>query len=179
VRIDIGGGNRQPGSRKDIKLNRLGRHLESAPGRQPGSLLLSQLREQMPAILADEPVQLAYLYGSSVSERTTPFSDVDVALVVGTMLQPLVRLELILRVRLALADCCGIDADVRVIDDAPLVFRGRVVTDGVPIFARSEDLRVAFETQTRMRYFDYLPIHRQLQESFFQNVRERGLHGRS
>jgi predicted ATPase/DNA-binding SARP family transcriptional activator len=80
---------------------------------------------------------------------------------------------------LALFNCCGIEADVRVIDDAPLVFRGRVVTDGVPIFARSEDLRVAFETQTRMRYFDYLPIHRQLQESFFQNVRERGLHGRS
>jgi hypothetical protein len=76
---------------------------------------------------------------------------------------------------LALFICCGIDADVRVIDDAPVLFRGRIVTDGMPIFARPEDVRVAFETQTRMRYFDYLPIHRKLQESFFQDVRERGL----
>jgi predicted nucleotidyltransferase len=136
-----------------------------------------RLHEQLPTILADEPVQLAYLYGSSVTGQTTPFSDVDIALIAGTILQPFARLKLILRVRLALADCCGIDADVRVIDDAPLVFRGRVVSDGVLVFARTETVRVAFETATRMRYFDYLPIHQELQESFFQDVRERGLHG--
>jgi hypothetical protein len=146
-------------------------------GKESASLLVSRLHEELPAILADEPVQLAYLYGSSVTGQTTPFSDVDVALVAGTMLQPYARLRLILRVQLALAECCGIDADVRVIDDAPLVFRGRVVSDGVLVFARAENVRVAFETATRIRYFDYLPIHQELQESFFQDVRKRGLHG--
>lgn len=45
------------------------------------------------------------LYGSSVMGQTTSFRDVDVALVAGTLLQPLARLKLNLRVRLALADC--------------------------------------------------------------------------
>jgi len=142
--------------------------------------LVSRLREHLPAILAGEPISIAYLYGSSVTGLTTPFSDVDVALVAGDALPPLVRLKLILRVQLALADRCGIqNADVRLIDDAPLVFRGRVVTDGILVYARDDQVRVAFETTTRMLYFDYLPIHRELQEAFFQDVRERGLHGRS
>jgi predicted nucleotidyltransferase len=132
----------------------------------------------MPAILEDEPVQLAYLYGSSVSGQTTPFSDVDIALVIGGKIAPLEGLNLILRVKLAIADRTDIqDADVRVIDDAPLVFRGRVVSDGVLIFSRDEEMRIAFETNTRMRYFDYLPIHRALQAEFFKGIRERGLYG--
>lgn len=168
---------RQTGSHRNSTPDRLGQQTELVADREPARLLVSQLQEHLPTILADEPVQLAYLYGSSVTGQTTPFSDVDVALVAGTMLRPFARLKLILRVQLALADCCGMDADVRVIDDAPLVFRGRVVSDGVLVFVRSENVRVGFETATRMRYFDYLPIHQELQESFFQGVRERGLHG--
>jgi predicted nucleotidyltransferase len=169
----------QPGSRTGSEPDRLGQETEAVPDREPVSRLMSRLRAEMRTILAAAPVQLAYLYGSRVTGQTTPFSDVDIALVAGTTLQPFARLELILRVQRALADCCDIDSDVRVIDDAPLVFRGRIVTDGVLLFARSEDVRVAFETETRMRYFDYLPIHRELQTAFFQDVRERGLHGRS
>ena len=167
----------QTGSRSNFTPDRPGQQTEQVVDEGPASLLVSRLHEQLPMILADEPVQLAYLYGSSVTGQTTPSSDVDVALVVGIMLQPFARLRWILRVQLALADCCGIDADVRVIDDAPLVFRGRVVSDGVLVFARAENVRVAFETATRMRYFDYLPIHQELQECFSQDVRERGLHG--
>jgi uncharacterized protein len=113
-----------------------------------------------------------------VTGLATPLSDVDVALVAGEALRPLVRLKLVLRVQVALADCCGIpNAEVRLMDEAPLVFRGRVVTDGVLVYARDDGFRVEFETTTRLLYFDYLPIHRELQEAFFQDVRERGLHG--
>jgi len=159
---------------------------QEAAGRQPSPVpaistarpLVSKLREQLPAVLEDEPVQLAYLYGSSVTGQTTPFSDVDIALVAGVAIDPLARLELILRVQLALADRCDIEnADVRVIDDAPLVFRGRVVSDGILVYSKDERERVAFETTTRLRYFDYLPIHRELQAGFFQDLRERGLYG--
>jgi predicted nucleotidyltransferase len=139
---------------------------------------VAKLREQLPAILEDDPVQLAYLYGSHATGRSMPLSDVDVALVVGVAIDPLARLKLILRVQLALADQCGIEqADVQVIDDAPLVFRGRVVSEGVLVYSRDEEKRIAFEVATRMRYFDYLPIHQELQARFFQDLRERGLHG--
>jgi uncharacterized protein len=142
------------------------------------SSLVAELREQLPVILEDEPVRLAYLHGSHITGQTTPLSDVDVALVVGDAIDPLARLKLILRVQLALADRCGIEnADVQVIDGAPLVFRGRVVSEGVLVYSRDEKERIAFEVKTRMRYFDYLPIHRELQASFFRDIRERGLHG--
>ncbi|NPV08227.1 MAG: nucleotidyltransferase domain-containing protein [Anaerolineae bacterium] len=140
--------------------------------------LVSRLRQGLPDILADEPVAAAYLYGSSVTGLTTPFSDVDVGLVVGREIDPLPRLKLMLRVQLALEDRCGIrNADVRVIDDAPIVFRGRVVTEGILVYSRDEEARVEFETTTRMRYFDYLPIHNELRDQFFRRIRERGLHG--
>ena len=154
------------------------RQRDRAPQNRAPETLVSLLCEQVPAILAKEPVQLAYLHGSSVTGRTTPFSDVDIALVVGDTIEAGDRLQLILRVQLALADRCGIEnPDVRVIDGAPLVFLGRVVTGGVLLYARDEAQRIAFETDTRMRYFDYLPIHRRLQAEFFEVVRERGLYG--
>jgi uncharacterized protein len=164
----------QPSNREQEVADR-----QTALGSAEGTaaLLVSELRERLPTVLEDEPVQLGYLYGSSVTGQTTPFSDVDIALILGDPVDPLERLRLILRVQLALADRCGIDhADVRVIDEAPLVFRGRVVSEGVLVYARDEGERIRFETATRMRYFDYLPIHRALQVTFFEALRERGLY---
>jgi predicted nucleotidyltransferase len=169
---------RQPELPNSAEQEAAGRQTSLVPAISTASPLVFKLRERLPAALEDEPVQLAYLYGSSVTGQTTPFSDADIALVVGVAIDPLARLKLILRVQLALADRCDIEnADVRVIDDAPLVFRGRVVSDGVLVYSKDERERVAFETTTRMRYFDYLPIHRELQEGFFQDIRERGLYG--
>jgi predicted nucleotidyltransferase len=142
--------------------------------------LLAKLQRVFPRIVEHQPVRLAYLYGSVTTGRTAPFSDVDVALLVDEDLSPSERLKLILRVQLDLADQADIpDADVRIINDAPLVFRGRVVTDGLLVYARDEGERVEFETTTRMRYFDYQPVHKGLQDAFFADLRERGLYGRS
>lgn len=153
---------------------------EAETGALVDERFLSELRSALPGILGHHPVSLAYLYGSVVTGLAGPFSDVDIALVASEDLSPLDRLKLILHVQLELTDVCDIlNADVRIINDAPLVFRGRVVTDGVPVYARDDGERVEFEVTTRMRYFDYLPIHRQLQDAFFADVRKRGLHGRS
>jgi hypothetical protein len=103
---------------------------------------------------------------------------VDVALLVDGDLSPLEMLKIALRVQLDLADQAGVSkADVRIINDAPLVLRGRVVSDGLLIYARDERERVEFETATRLRYFDYQPVHKRLQDAFFANLRERGLYG--
>jgi len=140
--------------------------------------LITQLKHMLPTILADQPVLLAYLYGSAVTGHMTPFSDVDVALVASTSLSPLVRLKLIQYVQLALYEQGNIlEADVRLINDAPLVLQGSVVTEGVLLYARDEETRIAFETTARMRYFDYLPIHQRLQKAFFDDLRTRGLYG--
>jgi hypothetical protein len=138
----------------------------------------SLLRAVLETILNHEPVDLAYLYGSVVTGQTTPFSDVDIALVASKPLQPLERLKLILHVQSQISDQAGIaNLDVRIVNDAPLVFRGRVVRDGILVYVRNDQVRVDFETTTRLQYFDYLPIHKQLQSAFFTDIRERGLYG--
>lgn len=129
----------------------------------------------LPAILADEPVRFAYLHASTVSGRQTPFSDVGVALVADGGMGPAEGLELMLRVQLALADQSGIDnADVRVINDAPSVPRGKIVTEGKLVYARDAADHTDYVVHTRLLYFDYLPAHRSLQRAFFQRVRQRG-----
>ncbi len=140
--------------------------------------LVARLRQALPPILGRRPVILAYLYGSITTGQLNPFSDVDIAMVVEDGLAPLDGLRLMLGIPVDLADSCDItNADVRIINDAPLVFQGRVVCDGILVYARDEGERVEFETGTRLRYFDYLPIHRRLQDAFFADLRERGLHG--
>lgn len=140
--------------------------------------LVLSLRQALASLLQHQPVSLAYLYGSAVTGQATPFSDVDIGLVIDETLTPRDRLKLILRLQVDLSDCCDIpNADVRILNDAPLVFRGRVVSGGVLLYARDEGERIEFETNTRVEYFDYLPIHRRLQDAFFADVRERGLHG--
>ena len=136
------------------------------------------LRDVLPRLLAQRPVALAYLYGSVVTGLVNPFSDVDIGLVADEPVSLAHRRDLMLRVPLEIDDLCAIsNADVRIINDAPLVFRGKVVTEGIVIYARTDDERVEFETTTRLLYFDYLPIHRQLQDAFFADLRERGLYG--
>ena len=140
--------------------------------------LVGRLQEALPRILDQQPVRLAYLHGSMASGQLHPFSDVDLALVVEDGLTSLERLMLILRTQVDVEDECDIPhADVRIINDAPLVFRGKVVTDGILLFAKTERERIGYEVDTRLRYFDYLPIHLGLQNAFFDDLRERGLYG--
>ena len=153
---------------------------ETALGTLSASRLASKLRRDLPRILEHQPVSLAYLFGSVTTGRMNPFSDVDIALLVDKGLSPLEMLKLLLRIQLELADQCDIsNADVRIINDAPLVFRGRVVCDGLLVYSRDEQERIEFEVATRLRYFDYQPVHKRLQDAFFADLRERGLYGRS
>lgn len=143
--------------------------------------LIDALRQHLPQIVQDLPVLLAYLHGSAARGEATPSSDVDIALVCDEETSPGQRLRLMLDLSAELSRQAGIaEADVRVINDAPLVFRGRIACEGVLLYARDKAQQIEFETNTRDEYFDYLPFHRRLQDAFLRNVREQGiLYGRS
>jgi hypothetical protein len=138
--------------------------------------LVDTLRRYLPQIVKDLPVQLAYLHGSAARGEATPSSDVDIALLCNEETSLSQRLRLMLDVSAELSRQAAIaEADVRIVNDAPLVFRGRVASEGILLYARDDAQRVEFETRTRDEYFDYLPFHRRLQDAFLNNVRERGL----
>ena len=140
--------------------------------------IVGLLRACLPEVLVGGPVALAYLHGSAARGQMTLGSDIDIALVVNGALPPYERLimeldiETALAVRYKLAYC-----DVRVMNDAPLVFRGKVVTEGVLLFSRDEEFRIEYEMRTQDMYFDFLPAHREHQAAFFARLRERGLSG--
>jgi len=138
--------------------------------------LVDTLRRCLPQILDDLPVRLAYLHGSAARGEMTPSSDVDIALVCDDELAPRQRLRLMLDVSAELYRQASItEADVRVINDAPLVFQGRVLCEGIILYTRDKVQQIEFETRTRDEYFDFLPYHRRLQAAFLTNVREQGL----
>lgn len=143
------------------------------------SVSVESLVAQLAEVLAPYPVALAYLFGSAATGQMTPFSDVDIALVVDeTRPLPMSRLRFELEVEDELAARCGLSAaDVRVINHAPLLVRGEVVTCGKLLFARNVETRIEFETRTRREYFDFLPAAELHRKAFFENVRQRGLSG--
>lgn len=124
------------------------------------STLVQRLREYMPPILRAYPaIQLAYLYGSAAQDATTPLSDIDIALVAAPPLTIAESLNVELDVYSELMHRANIrNADVRLINQYSLMFRGQVIREGILVFARAEDFRIAFETHTRGAYLDYKPL---------------------
>ena len=77
-----------------------------------------------------------------------------------------------------IAHICKIgNADVRVINEAPLMVRGEVVTNGILLYSRNEVFRVAYETSTRSEYFDFMPTAVLHREAFFDRLSARGEDG--
>lgn len=143
--------------------------------------LVLQLRQILPDILRDTPVTLAYLYGSRALGQYLPSSDVDIALLLcpengqPLSLSPTERMQLEFGVEGALEEQGVLNADVRIVDDLPLTFRGEVAIHGLRLFSRDEVARVEFETQTWKAYLDFMPVVRMMQEALFDHVKTHGL----
>jgi predicted nucleotidyltransferase len=119
-----------------------------------------RLRAAVASALGGTPeVAAVYAYGSRVSGRPSPLSDLDLALVLTDTASPDDPLftEVIAN-RIAEALPGEPELDVHLAEDLPLPVRGRVVTRGVLVFESDPARRVAFETATRRLYFDFLPL---------------------
>lgn len=127
----------------------------------------------MPHILAGRPVMLAYLYGSAAEGYARPFSDVDIALVLSPEppLSARERLWLELDIAAEIERRCGIgNADVRSINQSPLVVQGKVVTEGLLLYSRDETFRIEYEVYTRKLYLDFRPVICAMREAYFAHL---------
>jgi predicted nucleotidyltransferase len=140
--------------------------------------ILHCLQTEMPAILVERPVMMAYLYGSVVDGTTLPASDVDIGLVLnpGCALSAYERVRLEFNIAAEVGRRCNLrEADVRSIDTAPLTVQGMVVTEGILLYSRDEEFRVQYEVYTRKLYFDFLPVVEKMRAEFFKNIQQEGL----
>ena len=126
-----------------------------------------QLRTAASDVFQETPVLFAYLYGSHVKGLTHPFSDLDVGIFVEDIdTRACLELELSLGLRIDDKLNHAMQSEVRVLNHLPLVVKGRILGEAKLIYTRDEAKRIAFETQVRKAYFDFLPVIQQYQQAY-------------
>lgn len=139
--------------------------------------IIATLRQHAPAIFGGRGIDAVYVYGSVATGLAHSFSDVDIALLVNgekATLPPAERLKLELDIELLIADRCDIDcAEVRIINDAPITFRGQVATQGIRLYSENEEHRIEFETMAWKEYFDYQYYEQMMSKAFWTRLQKR------
>lgn len=124
------------------------------------------------SFFSSAPVLFAYLYGSYAMDQVHPFSDLDIAIYLGSSLTPrdTMRLEMNLSLEIDKMFPGGPLSDVRSINHMPLTVAGKVVTDGALIYCIGDNQRVDYETRVRRSYFDFLPFIHNYQRMYFEQI---------
>lgn len=100
------------------------------------------------ALIKRDEIIFAYLHGSFIEDR--PFRDIDVAIYVDGNYDLTYELEL----EEELTRLVDFPVDVRVINNAPVTFRFKVI-GGELLFTKDERVRCEFEERTLREYHDY------------------------
>lgn len=122
----------------------------------------------------DYRVVAVYLFGSHARDTALPNSDIDIAVLLDSDEEhtPLI----LLRLGRDLEKQTGLkNIDVRLLNDAPLAAKGRIITEGQLVYSEDDRARVDFEVRTRSLYFDFLPHLTHLREAFIKRTAESGL----
>ena len=53
--------------------------------------------------------------------------------------------------------------------------QGGIIQEGILLYSRDKDRRVAFEVLIRKKYFDYRPTAERMQRAFLDHIRRKGL----
>lgn len=135
--------------------------------------VFERIREAAPSAFEGEPVLFAYLFGSQVTGKTHPRSDVDVAV----YLEPAVPKDRYLDYRLRLPDRLrgarvG-NIEVIVLNETSLPLRGSVVRERKVIYSRDEKARVRFESRTIDDFLDFDIHAKPLAEELLRATAER------
>jgi len=97
----------------------------------------------------DKNVEFAYIFGSMVSGRTHPLSDIDIAVYLNDD-----SLKSIMRLNARIIDKLGENIDLLVLNRAPYSLRYIVISNGILIFSRNEELRIEFESKAMLLGID-------------------------
>jgi predicted nucleotidyltransferase len=124
---------------------------------------------------SQEDVLLAYLFGSVVSGRSNPMSDVDLAVLVQRQPDPRSLLERQLSLSLGVAQYAGREVDLVLLNQASPLMRYEVTRHGRVLYERRPAERIAFEVRARQRYFDLKPMLEFHGDVVLRRIEEVGL----
>jgi hypothetical protein len=111
------------------------------------------------AVSTRREIQAAYVFGSAVTGRTRPDSDLDVAVLLGKRLDPHRALDYRLKLMSDLgAALRRSDVELVILDDAAPLLAHRVLSQGTLVFERSRSARVRFQVRIAALYADLVPL---------------------
>lgn len=133
---------------------------------------IKTLHDQAARIFTNYPILFAYIYGSVAEGTYHKYSDVDIAIYIESPLSPreCLNVELALSLEIDIALEHRMESEVRVINNLPLVIKGKVITDGILIYCIRDDVRIDFETLVRNAYFDFLPVLNQYRHIYRESI---------
>ena len=110
--------------------------------------------ERLRAVLRQQGVAVAYLFGSVARGDAGPLSDVDVAVLFGRELSRAEPWDAMLRLDPYVSGALRQEADLVVLEIAPPALRFAVIDEGLLILNDDDDRRVEFEARTISEYLD-------------------------
>jgi predicted nucleotidyltransferase len=138
--------------------------------------LLKRLKAAAEQVFPGGPILAAYAFGSRVSGRALPDSDLDVGYYLsGAFRRENLPLDEEMRLADALSSAVGCEVDLRNLAEAPLELKGRVLEDGIRIFSGDDVERVSLERDLLGRYHDYKDEFLRMHEIRLRQVAARGL----
>jgi len=123
-------------------------------------------------------IQAAYIFGSVITGRTRPDSDIDVALLLNEKSACLRALDYRLKVAADIRKAIGrMDLDLVILNNAPPVLAHQVLSKGKLVFERSRSARVAFQVRTVNLYLDTEPMRALFRRYLKRRIREGKIFG--
>lgn len=105
----------------------------------------------------------AYLFGSFGTEYQNKFSDIDIAVYVNELKNKFEYRDLEFRIEAELSQILrDIKIDVRILNDAPIINVGKILTEGKLIFVRDQKFYDDYYELSLLKYLDYQIIYKPL-----------------
>lgn len=112
-------------------------------------------KNQLYAYFKNQPVELAYLFGSQASGKVKPLSDIDFAVLFAENLTDQERFELKIKILGDLSEMLKTDKiDLVDLKAAPAFLQFEVIKKRSEVFVRNENARIDFETKALFNFFD-------------------------
>lgn len=112
-------------------------------------------KNQLYAYFKNQPVDLAYLFGSQASGKVKPLSDIDFAVLFAKNLTDQERFALKIKILGDLSKILKTDKiDLVDLKTAPPFLQFEVIKKRNEIFIRNENARIDFETKVLFNFFD-------------------------
>jgi predicted nucleotidyltransferase len=130
-----------------------------------------KIPEMLDAVSEDRDVIALYVFSGLARGQLKPLSDLDVAVIVSSMLTNTERFEKHLQLLSSLNQLFGTDEiDLVLLNDAPLRFAHSILRDGKLLFCRDFKVLVDFAENFRRSYLDFRYYRDRFDEEFLKGI---------